>query len=481
MQCIDCVTHKRAWTLVWILAVVHAAAFFAFGVDRYLAHTTLVDFGLFTQVAASAFSGFSSTFEGTTHWAFHFSPIVYVCGPLVLLAHSGLALTAIQSIAVALALPPVYLIAYRRAGAKRALAIAGAAALYPALAGVDFSDFHENGFAPAATLWLLWALDARCWRYAYACLAVILSIKEDEALILLFLAAVSFFVFRARDDRMGMRFSIVAACAAVICFVGYFSLIRPSVDPLHHWQPTRFYAWKMSDVQTLGLQTLGDRLGYLALAFAPLAFIPLRSRVVVFALPGFAECLLSREHATYTMGQHYAAVWVPYVLAAFAVAASRLPSMRPMGLCALLCVLTYLVANPLHPGYFLRIPQERDRRLDAYLATLPPDISVGTQEEAYTHLGFDPHAQLGVANLPEYVLLDRDFPESVWLAWMDPVLKRARVAGTYRLIDRANGVEFYRRVVMAEQTSCTNSSSFSRIAAHTLGAAHGSQRVVCMR
>ena len=68
---------------------------------------------------------------------------------------------------------------------------AAIALVYPPLAGVAFSDFHENGFVPAATLWLLWAVDARRWRLACAFLAVTLAIKEDQAPILVFGAIVA--------------------------------------------------------------------------------------------------------------------------------------------------------------------------------------------------------------------------------------------------------------------------------------------------
>jgi uncharacterized membrane protein len=435
----------RALALVWIAAAIHAAFFFALGVDRWLAHRALVDFGLFTQVVASAFSGFSSTFEGVSHWAFHFSPILFVCAPFVLAAHSGLALTAIQSIVVALVIPPAYLIARRRTSALRALAIAGVTAIYPPLAGVDFTDFHENGFVPAATLWLLWALDGKRWAHAYAFLALTLAIKEDQALVMGFLGVAAFLAFRREQDRSGMRFAGIAIVASLAIFVAYFTLIRPFADPSHQWRPTRFYAWRTEDLGTIGLHTLPDRIGYLALALAPLCFLPLRSRVFFLALPGFAECLLSREHAPYTMGQHYAAVWTPYALAAFIAAASRSRTYW-IGASALLCLIAYLVANPLHPGYFLRVPGERDARLDAYLVRLPAQTRIGTQEEAYTHLGLDFNAQLGMAGEPEYVLLDRDYPDSVWLAWTDIRLRQALAQGRYRLEEHSGGIELYHKM-----------------------------------
>jgi uncharacterized membrane protein len=187
----------------------------------------LVDTGLFTQVVSSAFSGFSSTFEGASHWAFHFSPILFACAPFVLLAHSGLPLAAIQAVAVALSIPAAYFIARRRASASRALGIACVVALYPPLAGVDFADFHENAFAPAATLWLLWALDGRRCGYAYAFLVLALSVKEDQALILSFLASLALIVFVREKNAQGVRFAAIALLSSLAVFIGYFAFIQP--------------------------------------------------------------------------------------------------------------------------------------------------------------------------------------------------------------------------------------------------------------
>jgi len=437
---------RRALILVWVASAIQAAIFFGLGYVRYAAHRALVDTGLFTQTIASAFSGFSNTFEGGSHWAFHFSPILYLCAPLLLFTHSALTLTAIQAVAVALTAPPAYLLARRRTSLRRALALAAVVLIYPPLAGVEFADFHENAFVPATTMWLLWAIDNRRWPFAYAFLALALAIKEDQALILGFGALVALVVFFRRDDRAGVAFAMTALCASVLVFVGYFACIRPLTDLARPWQPTRFFAWTPADLVNPAAM-LSDRLGYVALALVPLAFIPLRSPLIVLALPGFAECVLSREHATYTMGQHYAAVWIPYVLAAFVAAAAKLRSPAPIRFCMLLCVLNYVVANPLHPGDFLAIPGARDARLDAFLARLPADMSVGTQEEAYTHLGFDPNAQIGLAGEPDYVLVDRDFPRSIQLVAMEPELAREIAAGTYTLEERDGGIELYRRTL----------------------------------
>ena len=173
-----------------------------------------------------------------------------------------------------------------------------------------------------------------------------------------------------------------------------------------------------------------QRAGYLLLAFLPLLFIPFRSRAIVLAILPLIEVLASVMPTTFTMGSHYAGVWIGYVFFAFALAISAVArsdarrAQRMLYWCIALCVLEFAVADPLHPGYFLRAPAAKDAQLDRFLRALPQNIDVATQEEAYTHLAAtDPNATL----LPEtsaqtlracYVLTDEEYPESVRLIEM---------------------------------------------------------------
>src|SRR5215471_3442011 len=99
--------------------------------------------------------------EGGSHYIYHFSPVLSLATPLLLLTHSPLALIAIQALAGALTAPAVFLLARRRMDERLSSIAALVALVYPPLVGVTFADFHENGLAPAAIAWLLWAVDAR--------------------------------------------------------------------------------------------------------------------------------------------------------------------------------------------------------------------------------------------------------------------------------------------------------------------------------
>jgi uncharacterized membrane protein len=433
---------------VWIASAVFAALYVALDVDRYVTYHSGADLGLFAQTVASAFHGFSNTIEGGSHFTFHFSPILYLLAPLLWLTRSPVTLLVIQACATALVAPPLYLIARRRIPEQLAFGVAVVALLYPPLAGVAFSDFHENGLAPAATMWLLWAVDARRWRWATLFLATTLAIKEDQALILAFAGVFGLGYFRRRHDPDGARFAFGAIVASLAVFALYFMVVRPLAGAAHPWEPMHFYADSLPAHRGPEREVL-ERFTYLLEAFVPLCFACFASPALALAAPGFVELFLSRDPITYTMGQHYAAVWIPYVLAAFALGIARIYRRR-WGLAArlvwasiALCVLNLLFLSPTHWTHYLAWRSAHDARLDRVLAGLPPRLKVGTHDEIFAHLGLDPNASLGVASSPQYVLLDQTKTSSYWVERLQPRLHEPRSG--YRLEWESDGVALYRR------------------------------------
>lgn len=413
--------------LLWIAVVVYTVVFTALGIHKYAVHRNFVDFGIFAQTAASAFGCFCNGVEGS-HWAFHFSPVLYLAGAAVWVWHSPYALIVLQSLACALVLPPVYGLVARNAGRNTARLALLVAFLYPALAGLTFNDFHENDFAPAAIAWLIWAFDGGYLVAAYAFAALALAVKEDQAYFLIAAAALTYWRFRGTSFG---RAALFTGGAAAIVLLEYFRHIQPAAAANLHWAPERFYAWTPQDVHQLFFSGILQRLGFIVLAFLPLLFLPFGSRAILLAILPLAEVLASRMPTTFTMGSHYAGTWIGWVLAAFAFAVRKLPEQkarRALVWCASLCALELIVANPLHPGLNLRPVQPRDAALDVVLRGLPHDMPVATQEEAYTHLALDnPNATV----LPEnasfplsqpFALIDRDFPESPRLQEYGPAI-----------------------------------------------------------
>lgn len=435
---------------LWLGCLVYAALFTWLGSVRYDAHSNLVDFGIFAQTLVSAFGCFCNPIEGS-HWAYHFSPILYPAGIAVALIRSPLTLVALQAIAGALVAPPIYAIVRARSDVGKARLAALVALLYPPLAGLVFGDFHENGFAPAAVAWTLYAFDAGIMAWAFVGALITLSIKEDQAVFLAIGGALG--AWRFRGTTRG-RVAAAVAVTSVLVLIAFFAYIRPhavAITPAP-WQPGRFYAWNPADAHGIPAE-IAARLGFLLLIFVPLVFLPFRSPLMWLAVAPLGEVLLSRMPTTFTLGTHYAGAWIGYVLAAFACATRALSPRRARAAllaCLALCVLEFAVADPLHPGLNLRAPQARDAALDRFLRSLPPDASIATQEEAYTHLALaDPYAQL----LPEFpnqpteacfALTDSSFPHSARLQEYGGALLRLVREHRYVSIARTDGIELYR-------------------------------------
>jgi uncharacterized membrane protein len=462
------------------------ALFTGLGALKYSVHRNLVDFGIFTQTAAAAFGCFCNPIEGS-HWAFHFSPILYGGSLALDVVRSPLTLVALQAIAGALLAPPIYALALRGGGDVTTARLAAVVVwLYPPLAGLVFGDVHENGFAPAAVAWMLYAFDAGRLAWTLVLALLVLAVKEDQAFFLTIAGALG--AWRFRGTLRG-RVALAIALCSVLVLVAFFGVIQPQAQSLASpgWQPERFYAWNTADLAGLAQGVLA-RLGFLLLVFVPLLLLPLRSPMIWPAAAPFAEVLFSRMPTTYTLGTHYTGAWLGYVLVAFAFGLRGLPQRRArtmLAICAALCVLELAVADPLHPGINLRAVAPRDVALDAFLTSLPRDATLATQEEAYTHLALsDPLATL----LPEaaeretdacFILIDRDFPDSARLQEYGATVRRLVREGRYVAAERQGGIELYASSSASADSARTGQPSSARTM--RWGAAHGAHRATCGR
>jgi uncharacterized membrane protein len=430
--------------------IVYALALTLAGADRYFSYHSGADLGEFVQTISTPFSGFGDTPEGGSHFLHHFSPLLYLISPLLLLVRSPIVLVALQALAGAAVAPAIYLIVRKRAGTRIALLAAIVTLLYPPLVGVTFTDFHENGFAPAAIAWLIWAVDARRWRLAALFVAIALAIKEDEALMLIVLGAGVAVVARRRGDAALFRFSGATAVAGVLTLALYFFVVRPLAGGHDAWFALGYITDPAAHQD--GIAAVLGRLSFLAEALVPLCLVPLFGWRVLIVVPGLIEVLSSRWSITYTMGQHYAGVWVGemlivYALTIAAIARERSPRLATRLLTAsiVICVLNLSLASPTHWRHYLAPITAHDRVIDRFIAALPPDAAVGTHDEFYSHLGFDRNARDDWTTLPEYVLVDNQYPNDGWHNVLRPQLHELVRLRVYTLLRTEDGVELYRR------------------------------------
>ena len=437
---------------VWIGAAIYAVVMTLLGIDRYVTYHSGADLGEFVQTISTAFGQFGDTAEGGSHYLHHFSPLLYLAAPPLLALRSPVVLIALQAIAGALTAPAIYLIARKRTNETIAVLAGITALLYPPLVGVTFTDFHENGFAPAAIAWLIWAVDNRKWWPAAGLVLVALGIKEDEALAIAAVATMYAVASARRGDKTGVRFGAAAIVVALAVFAAYFGLVRPAAGAHDRWFALDYFTGHDFDTPH-GAAIVVGRLTFLLEAFVPLLFIPLRTQWFFFAVPGLVEVLSSRWSITYTMGQHYAGVWIAYVLAAYAVGLAAIARSRPERALLLariaigICVLNLAAASPTHWGHYLRARNAHDAALDRLVAQVPPAAAVATYDEVYSHLGFDPNAQIGFSpqDVPEYALFDERYDGGAWLKIYRPRLQQLIAQGRYAPVAIEDGATLYRR------------------------------------
>ncbi|HEY6485832.1 MAG TPA: DUF2079 domain-containing protein, partial [Candidatus Cybelea sp.] len=195
------------------------------------------------------------------------------------------------------------------------------------------------------------------------------------------------------------------------------------------------------------------RLTYVLEAFVPLLFLPLRSRWALLALPGGAVVLLANSGYVWRMGDHYAALWIPWLLVATVMGvvtverkANQRAAKKWMSAAAVICVIFLIAFDPLHPLHYLH-PYYHDlagaRRA---LSCVPENASLSTYDEWFSAVAARrPLATIDKTGGVEYLVYADDFPSDSYRLTIRPVIAREVAQGEYRVVCRFGAVAAYRR------------------------------------
>jgi uncharacterized membrane protein len=435
---------------LWIWTVAVFALLAVLDSLRLTRWTYGADTGTFVQVVLDAFGGMRNGIEHGTHFRYHWSPSLALLWPFMALTHAALTLQLIQSAATVAVAPLLYALAAPRAGPRLALRVAILGLLYPPLLAVGWGEFHEIGLFTPLALGVLVAADRRRWIPFAACALVACGIREDVC-VELALAGIALGVGNWRSR--GAWFATAALALGALAL--YYGVVIPRLGG--KWIPAHFYEFPFArGALALALAPLlhpltfvqtfftRGRLTYLLEAFVPLAFLPLFSRWVLLALPGLAIVLLANTDLVYHMGNHYAALWIPWLLAATAFAAAERNALR-WCTAAIASSATFLaVLNPMHPAHFLRASYHDIPAARRALACVPADASVATHDEWFSAIAARrPQATLGTISGVDYLVYADDFPNDEFQAGVRPALRAEVAAGTYREVCRFGAVVTY--------------------------------------
>ncbi len=364
--------------------------------------------------------------EPVNQFGDHFAPIFYLLTPVSLLFGDARILLVVQTLLLASAAVPVYLLA-RSKLASQALAVALAAAylLFPALHGVNTFDFHEIALVTPLLLWSLYFLETGRFRLFGLFLALALFTKEEVALTGV---AIGLYILLVR--RQPRRGALVMALSALY-FVLVTALLMPAlgggadVGRFEGLAVAGFggFAGVAVTVVTNPVYTFGyvfldpDKLLFLAQLLLPLLGIPLLAGAGpwIVALPGFATLLLSSYRPQYLLDTHYSAIVIPSLFFLAALGLARVERRRRAA--ALPLAVALLTASLVMNWQFgwlggklfhgIPRPTERQRATAALIDAIPPDASVSTLSRFVPHLASREEIYLyPTVNDAEYILFD---------------------------------------------------------------------------
>jgi uncharacterized membrane protein len=459
---------------IWIWAAVEFAVLAVLAIVRAKLWTYGSDTGTFAQIVADALHGMRNGVESGSHYRYHWSPSLVLLWPLVAVTGSALPLQLLQAAATALCGPLVTWIARPYAGSRAAVALGLLTLIYPPLLALGFDEFHELGLFAPLVLALVGFADRGRWA-AFALFAiVVLGLREDAALTLGFFGIVLWGIgLRAGACGNGLldgvaktpgalRFagSAVTLSSAASLLV-YYAIVAPR---LGGWKPSHFYVYPFAAgplalilaplthpfAFARAIFTFG-RLTYVLEALVPLAFLPLRSRWSLLALPGAAVVLLANSGYVWRMGDHYAALWIPWLLVATVMAVARIVrnagdrvAMRWTAAATVLCAIFLVAFNPMHPLHYLH-PYYHDltdaRRA---IACVPKEASLATYDEWFSAVAAQrPRATIDRTGGVEYLVYAADFSTNSDQARLSPLVAQTVARGEYRVICRYGNVAAY--------------------------------------
>ena len=190
--------------LSFIIACSAFLLFSAFYVYLLWARTEMLcspcfDMGIFAQMYDNMKEGLlpittCERGESLSHFAVHFSPALYLLLPFCYILEITDMLVLAQILLVFSGVFPLWLIC-KRVGLSnvRSALVSVLFLIYPAMSSGAFYDFHENALLAPLILWTLYFIHAEKWIPTFIFTLGVLTVKEDAAIYVAFIALYLFF------------------------------------------------------------------------------------------------------------------------------------------------------------------------------------------------------------------------------------------------------------------------------------------------
>ncbi len=389
----------------WFAGVAASLLYFLLAWLRYASfHSTAYDLGFFDQVVWNAAHGhgLTSSFLEYSFFGEHFEPALLLFVPLYVIHATPLWLLLGQSMALGLAIVPLFALA--RGWLDRRLAWLAVVAYFLQL-GVSRTvafDFHTEALGVPFVFLALLALREERRLLFLAAAAVPLLGKEDGALVAIALGLIAALLFH---ERIGLLLSAFA--------LGWGAIVLLAIMPAYRHglagDLIARYAYLGSSPGEVILHTVtrpdvvvghlvtGGALPALAIALLGLGLLPLlRPWLLLIALIPLVPALLSADPDQSGLALHYGITAVP-LLVTTAVLGLRQVAVKPVprivGTVALAAgaLLVFLVASPLPQMVLTDVPDlAGNAGTGRALRAIPAAASVAAATSLVPHLSERP-------------------------------------------------------------------------------------------
>jgi uncharacterized membrane protein len=374
------------WTLVAVAAaIVFFAVYVALDINALHALRATQDTGMYLQMLANfVHSGsLNNNVDVGNHLAYHDSWLVLAVAPVVAVFPRAEALIVVQVLVVASGALVLFALS-RDSGAAPAIAGAVAIAylLSPSIQGFAYGEFRPEQFLPPLAFGLIIAARHRAPLPVIVLTCLMLGIKEDIALFLIWFGLATAVWFDRRIGLILVGLSLLSLCVyyALILALGWKPWVMPLVADPSDWF---------------------RQLSFLVEILVPTAFAAFGYRwlAVLLGLPLVAEILLVRlpqitEYRLYRAGDYHTIPLVTAAFAALALLSGSKPTVARYALAGSLVMALFFNTTPLHLGRSLVF--STDAQFPAALSWASTELPVDFPCEdvgAYVVAAADPNAR----------------------------------------------------------------------------------------
>ncbi|MDD5749400.1 MAG: DUF2079 domain-containing protein [Patescibacteria group bacterium] len=270
---------------------------------------TSFDLAIFNQVFFNTSQGrfLDMTINLHNYLGDHFNPIIFLLLPFYTIKASPLTLLFLQSLFIALAAWPLYLITEKINRSKlTALAVAGLWLVNPFLHNVNFYEFHLLTILPFLFFWTFYFYRQGSWRLFILIFILSLFVREDAALLLFAFSPVAWL------DKRSLKWIIFPLLASVAYFLLAMAVLGIFAES-GNYAYLVYYSWLGGDsMGSIILAWLSDPLAVILhiftlenisiflFLFCPLIFLPfIRPKYLLFMAVPSLQFLLSKHGFTF--------------------------------------------------------------------------------------------------------------------------------------------------------------------------------------